>query len=286
MTKPKVSYGGQAVIEGVMLRGPEGFAVAVRKPDGEIGIVTERLSAISRKGCLSLPIVRGAAVFVETLTLGVRTLMLSADLAGEESEKLTPGQMSMTVVGAMAFAIGLFIVLPTLLMSITRQSLGAPVFVMNVAEGLLRALVFIAYVWIISRVEDVRRVLEYHGAEHKTINAFDAGEELTVECVRKHSRLHPRCGTSFLLFVVLVGSILFSLFGWPNIVQRVVTRLLLLPVVAGISYELIRLSGSSQSVVANWLKQPGMLFQRMTTREPDDNQIEVALAALRAVSEV
>ncbi len=284
MSQRKVSYGGQAVIEGVMLRGPDRYAVAVRRPDGNIGVVQEDLANASRKRFFQLPIVRGAVLFVETLTLGIKTLMLSADLAGEEQEKLTPAQISMTVVTAMAFAIGLFIVLPTVLMSLVRRHMHAPVFFMNVAEGLLRATVFVLYVFVISRIQDVQRVLEYHGAEHKAINAYDAGSVLSVENVRSQSRLHPRCGTSFLLFVVLIGSVLFSFFGWPNMIQRIAIRLALLPLVAGLSYEVIRLSGLSTHPVSEALKKPGLLFQRLTTREPDDKQIEVALAALSAVA--
>jgi len=283
-TKPQ--YGGQAVIEGVMMRGPEGFAVAVRKPDGNIGILREHTVAPSRrKGPLAWPFVRGAAVFVDSITIGVRSLMMSMELAGEEDEKLTPVQTTMTVVLALAFAVGLFIVLPTVVMSFARRSASrVPVFLMNLAEGLLRAVIFACYVTAIARMKDIQRVLAFHGAEHKVINAFDSGDDLTVESVRKRTTIHPRCGTSFLLFVVLVGSVLFSFFGWPSVIQRVLTRLALLPLVAGISYELLRLSGTSSSPIVKALRAPGMWFQRLTTREPDDKQIEVAIEALKAVA--
>ena len=282
----KPQYGGQAVIEGVMMRGPEGFAVAVRKPDGNIGILQEHAIAPSRrKGPLAWPLVRGAAVFVDSITIGVRSLMMSMELAGEEDEKLTPAQTSMAVVVAMVFAVGLFIVLPTLVMAFVRRSAsGVPVFLMNLAEGLLRAVIFACYVLAISRMKEIRRVLEFHGAEHKVINTFDAGDDLTVENVRKRTTIHPRCGTSFLLFVVLVGSVLFSFFGWPGVIQRILTRLALLPVVAGISYELLRFSGTSSSPIVKALRAPGMWFQRLTTREPDDGQIQVAIEALKAVA--
>jgi uncharacterized protein YqhQ len=268
-----------------MMRGPEAWSLAVRRPDGGIEVVRESALSLRRKGFLSWPFVRGVVVFVDGLSLGIRALMMSADFAGDESEKLTPAQMTMTIAGAVAFAIALFILLPTVLMSFARRTMAGRPLVLNLVEGGLRALIFTMYVYAISRISEVQRVLEYHGAEHKAINTLDAGEDLTVANARAHSRMHPRCSTSFLLIVVVIGSILFSFFGWPGVLLRIATRLLLLPVVAGISYEIIRFSSVSKSALARAACVPGTWFQRMTTREPDDNQLEVALTALRALVE-
>jgi uncharacterized protein YqhQ len=277
-------YGGQAVIEGVMMRGLDAFSVAVRRPDGNIGVKREETPAPSRrKGPLAWPVVRGAGIFIDSLTIGVRSLVMSMDMASAEDEKLGPAAVSATIIGALAFATCLFIVLPTVLMSAARRSLSMPSLLLNIAEGLLRAGIFAVYIYAISRMQDVQRVLAFHGAEHKAINAYDRGQELTIENVRGNPRLHPRCGTSFLMFVVLVGSVLFSFFGWPGVIQRVLLRLALLPLVAGISYEIIRFSGRSRSPLVKAACAPGMWFQRMTTREPDDNQIEVAIVALKAI---
>ena len=282
MAKPQ--YGGQAVIEGVMMRGPDGYAVAVRKPDGTIGVVKEDVTAISKRyKALGLPILRGAVIFVDSLLLGVKSLMLSADMSGEENEKLSPAAQVMTMLVAMGFAVGLFIVLPTVLMSFARRSVGAPSILMNIAEGLLRGVIFVLYVVAISRMGEVRRVLAYHGAEHMVINTYDSAEELTVDNARTHSRLHPRCGTSFLLFVVLIGSALFSLFGWPGLLQRIMLRLALLPLVAGLSYEVIRFSGRTRMLLVRLACAPGMWLQRLTTLEPDNDQIEVAIESLKAL---
>jgi uncharacterized protein YqhQ len=257
----------------------------VRRPDGDIELVKESAPSLKRTGFLAWPVVRGAVIFVDSLSLGVRALMMSAEFAGADDEKLTPAQMTATMVGAVAFAVGLFIIAPTVLMAWAKKSVTEQPLALNLVEGVLRALIFTCYVFLISRIEEVRRVLQYHGAEHKVINTWDAGLELTLENARAQSRMHARCSTSFLLIVVVVGSVLFSFFGWPSVAVRIATRLALLPLVAGISYEIIRYSGRSDSLLARAARTPGTWFQQMTTKEPDDSQIEVALRALNSLVE-
>ncbi len=275
--------GGQAVIEGVMMRCSNRLSIAVRKPDSDILLHEEELrTAGERWPLLRLPVLRGMVAFVEALVLGIRALTFSANHAlEEEEEELSGWQLTLTMGIALTLGIALFFFLPTVLVRLfvgTRE--GMPI-LLNLFEGGIRISIFITYIFSISRLKDVQRVFQYHGAEHKSIFCYEAGRPLTIENARSFSPLHPRCGTSFLLLVMAVSILLFSFFGWPNLLQRLVLRLSLLPLVAGISYEIIRLAARNRFFC--WLTSPGLWLQRLTTREPDDGQIEVALRALQAV---
>ncbi len=276
-------YGGQAVIEGVMMRGQDSMAVAVRRPDGEIAIMTENVNSYSRRWpVLGLPLLRGLVAMVEMVSLGTRALMFSANATlEEEEEELTRGEMTLSLVVAFGLAILLFMVLPTFAIHWIKELVGGSVMA-NIAEGLIRVLVLVGYIFAISRMEDIKRVLEYHGAEHKVVHASEAGVDLTPENAEAFSSLHPRCGTSFLLFAVVVSVFVFALFGWPGLWQRILIRVALLPVVIGVSYEMIKASSRFQGTVLSWVTWPGMTLQRLTTGEPDRAQLEVAIAALEA----
>lgn len=278
-------YGGQAVLEGVMIRGPRAAALAVRTRDG-IVVLRRSLRPPGERGRIwSWPLLRGCAVLWEALSLGVDALLQSASLVAESEDRpLGRGEKAFTVVLAVLLAVGLFILLPTLVVRALEPFVAGST-ARNLLEGGVRLSVLLAYVTAVGWMPDVRRVLMYHGAEHKVIHAFEAGDRLTVERVRRYPRLHPRCGTSFLLQVVLVSTLLFGLFGWPVWWQRVALRLALLPLVAGVAYEIIRASGRSTSGLWRTLAAPGLWLQRFTTREPDDEQIEVAIRALEATRE-
>lgn len=277
-------YGGQAVIEGVMMRGPDTRAIAVRRPDQSIVVDEKPVGSLTRRvPVLKWPLVRGVVVLIESLVLGIEALTFSAGQAVGEEEELTAKEIFITVGIALGLAVLLFAVLPTaaahLLNRVAPGSLAQ-----NLLEGLFRIAIFLAYVAAIGQVGDIRRVFQYHGAEHKVINAFEAGEELTVEKVQRHSTLHPRCGTSFLLIVLAVSILLFSLLGKQVLWWRILSRVLLLPVVAGIGYELVKLSGRYAAVpLCRVLIAPGLWLQKMTTSQPDDGQVEVAIAAFGAV---
>ncbi|MGB9866302.1 MAG: DUF1385 domain-containing protein [Bacillota bacterium] len=278
----QVRYGGQAVIEGVMMRGPSKVAVAVRMPDGSVHLkVEDHVPLAARFRLAGLPVVRGAVALYESLVLGVRALLYSAEVTS--MGEMTKGEGMLAVVLAFLVALALFMVLPTLLVSLLMRFLGTRSLAMNLLEGAVRLAVLLVYVYAISRMKDIQRVLEYHGAEHKAVHVQEAGLALTLENARDFSTMHPRCGTSFLLFTVIVSVLVFSLFGWPNLVMRVAMRLALLPLIAGVSYEGIRLAGNSNNPLVKLLSWPGMLLQKLTTREPDDLQLMVALQALEAV---
>lgn len=280
--KPVV--GGQAVIEGVMMRGFGNMAMAVRQPDGGIAVEQQTLNSLTDKyPVLKQPLLRGMVALGEALVYGMKALSNSAQLAGEESEELSDREMVMTMLLSIALAIGLFIVLPTFIAKFLK-AYTENLMLLNLIEGVIRLAFFIIYVAVISRVRDIQRVFEYHGAEHKTIHAYEAGVPLEVEHVRPFSTLHPRCGTSFLLIVMLVSMVVFSFMGWPEIWQRIGSRILLMPLIAGISYEIIRYAGrNAQNSLVSLLIVPGLLLQKLTTREPDGEQIEVAIKALQAV---
>ena len=283
MEKPLI--GGQAVIEGVMMRGFGKVATAVREADGNIKVQVNPVSSISdRFPILKLPFLRGSVVLFESLLLGIKSLSFSAQVAGEEDEQLTDGEMIGTIIFAMAFACVLFIAIPTgaakFLHSMTDDA-----FMLNIAEGFLRLIIFFAYIFIISRMKDIQRVFQYHGAEHKTIFCYEADLPLTVENVKKFPRLHPRCGTAFLLIVMVVSIFVFAFLGWPDLWLRILSRIILLPVVAGIAYEMIRFAGRSKNSLVRLAIMPGLWLQYLTTREPDDSMIEVAIASVNAVKE-
>lgn len=282
MKKEKTYVGGQAVIEGVMMRGPEYIATAVRTPSGEITIKKDPVHSLGEKyPILKKPFIRGTIALGESLVYGMKSLSYSAQAAGEDEEQLTTKQMAVTMTFSAVLAIIFFLVIPTygakFIPGVAESTVR-----LNIVEGILRLAIFLLYIWGISLTSDIRRVFEYHGAEHKTIWTYEAGEALTVENVKKHSRLHPRCGTNFLLIVMVVSIFVFAFLGWPNLIERIISRIILMPVVAGISYELIRLAGRTENPVIQTLVKPGLWLQYLTTREPHADQIEVAIQALEA----
>ncbi|MDP2872867.1 MAG: DUF1385 domain-containing protein [Bacillota bacterium] len=284
-------YGGQAVIEGVMMRDRSSMCVAVRAADGRIALNRQALpGGRGRALVLKVPLLRGMVALVDSLASGVGALLWSAGASGQDEEELTGWQVALSLGLALVLAVGLFMLLPTLIVSGLRAfAAGRPdagygtTVVLNLVEGAIRAMILVAYVWAIGRMPDVARVLAYHGAEHRVINASESGAKLSPAGIRHYPVEHPRCGTSFLLYVVFVSVLVFSLFGWPSLWQRLLIRLALLPVVAGISYEWVRLAGRSRSPLVRLLCAPGIWLQRLTTREPDDSQVEVAIAALRGL---
>ena len=279
----KITIGGQAVIEGVMMRGPKQVATAVRTPDKKIEIQVKPVNSISERfPILKKPLLRGCVSLGESLVMGLRSLSYSAQMAGEEDEQLTDKELIGTMIFAFVLAAVLFVAIPTGAAKLFHFITDDPVF-LNLMEGALRLLIFLAYIGAISVMKDIQRVFQYHGAEHKTIACFEAGEALTVENVRKHTRLHKRCGTSFLLIVMLVSIFVFAFVGWSDLWLRILSRVVLLSVVAGISYEIIKFSASSDNCVLGWAIKPGLWLQYMTTREPDDDMIEVAIESVKAV---
>lgn len=272
------------MIEGVMMRNKSKVAIAVRQEKGNIIVQKkEYRSPSERYPFLKVPFLRGVVVFLESLVLGVQSLSMSAEQAlDEEEEELKGWELPLTLVISLGAAIGLFILLPTVLMKYFRHGLEIPL-LLNLGEGCMRLLIFLGYIFIISRWKEIGRVFEYHGAEHKAIACFEAGEPLTVENARKFTTLHPRCGTSFLLVVMVTSILLFSFFGWPGVWQRIVIRLLLLPLVAGISYEVIKLASKTDNKITRIIVQPGLWLQLLTTKNPADDQLEVALSSLEAV---
>lgn len=296
----KSMIGGQAVLEGVMMKAPEAMAIAVRREDGTIDVTTKELAPARVKyPILKLPVLRGIITFGESMVLGVKSLMTSAEMYGADaSEEYKPSRLDaflakktgksiedvaifFALLLAVVFAVGMFIVLPALAAGFLRTMIKSHVLV-NVLEGLVRLAIFLIYITSVSRMKDIKRVFEYHGAEHKTIHCYEHSEELTVENARKYSTLHPRCGTAFLLIVMVTSIFIFSFLGWQNIFVRMASRLLLLPLVAGISYEVTRLAGKSDAAVVKAIIYPGLLLQKLTTREPDDKQLEVAICAFKA----
>lgn len=265
------------------------MAIAVRRPDGTIGLHEKAIEPWSdRWPVLKLPVLRGAAAIIEALVLGMEALIISAnETATTEEEQLTKGQVGLTMVLAVLLSVAIFLLFPTWVAHFLERYIHNG-FLLNLFEGLMRLGILTGYIAAISLMPDIKRVLQYHGAEHKVIHAWESGAGLSVDNARRFSPLHPRCGTSFLLFLALISVVVFALTGWPNIWQRFLVRIMFFPVVAGLAYEAIRLAGrSSRGGIRGFVKFmifPGLVFQRMTTREPDDDQIEVAIAAMRAVT--
>ena len=283
MEEKKITIGGQAVIEGVMMRGPELVATAVRNPQGRIELEVKPVNSIAdRYPIFKKPMLRGCVSLFESLVMGIRSLGYSAQMAGEEDEQLTDKELAGTMIFAFALAAVRFIAIPTGAAKLFHVITEDPVF-LNLMEGFLRLFIFMAYIFAISRMKDIQRVFQYHGAEHKTIACFEAGEALTVENVARHTRLHKRCGTSFLLIVMLVSIFVFAFLGWPDLAERIASRIILLPVVAGISYEIIRFSANSDNCLLGWAVKPGLWLQKLTTREPEPEMIEVAIESAKAV---
>ena len=289
------NIGGQAVLEGIMMKNRDHYAVAVRKPDGEIFVQTEEFHSVTGryKKLTTIPFVRGVFNFIDSMVLGIKTLTFSASFYEEEEEKnfseaeqkKKEKQESLLMAGTVAFsivaAVAIFMVLPYFLSSLMKPIVPS-YHLRTVIEGFVRIGIFIIYILLISRMEDIQRTFMYHGAEHKCINCIEHGLPLTVENVRNSSRQHKRCGTSFLFFVLAI-SIILLLIRVESPLMRVVVRIVLLPVIAGVSYEVLKLAGNSDNPVVNLLSKPGMAIQKMTTSEPDDGMIEVAIQAVEAV---
>lgn len=283
--KKDFQYGGMAVIEGVMMRGPEDTALAVRKPDGSIDIEQEKNSLLSKRyGFLKWPLIRGTYVLIESMAVGIRMLNKSANMSlDEEEEELSTKEILFTGLLAFALAILLFVALPTGIVHFSRQYLGG-VMAQNLVEGVIRIAFFLLYVYAISKMDEIERVFMYHGAEHKAIHTYEAGEALSIENARRHTTLHPRCGTSFLLIVMIISILVFAMLGEGSLFYRVWSRIAVFPIVAGLGYEFIKFSGKYYDRIwARWIIAPGLYLQKLTTREPDDRQLEVALAALKVV---
>ena len=278
-----LAVGGQAVIEGVMMRDAAKTATAVRLPNGEIAVEMHPVTSIrDRYPVLNLPLIRGSVIMVESLVIGMRALSYSAQAAGEEDEQMTKKEIALTILFALVLASILFIVIPTGAAHLAAAYTNDPI-VFNLIEGGIRLAVFLLYIWGISWMGRIRRVFQYHGAEHKTIHCYEAGEALTVENVQKFPRLHPRCGTNFLLIVMVIAIVFHVFFGWPDLWLRILSRLAVLPVVAGVSYEIIRFAGRSENRIVRILITPGLWLQYLTTRPPDDEMVEVAIESLKAV---
>ena len=285
MSKPEElrlpSYGGQALIEGVLMRGKSHIVAAFRKPSGEIHTEEEQLGGIYISKWSKLPFLRGLVILWDSLTLGMKYLTISANVqAEEEDEQIEGPALYLTLALSIAFSTILFFILPSLISSLLNKFLALSNLMINISEGIIRLLILILYLAIIGKTEDIERVFAYHGAEHKTINAYESGVKINVKNVQNHSMAHARCGTSFLLTLVILSILFFSLFGPMNLVQRIITRLLMIPVLAMISYEVIRWMGNNDdNLFVRILTQPNLLIQNLTTREPDDSMVEIAIAA-------
>ncbi len=280
----RFTYGGQAVIEGVMIRGRTHFALAVRRPDGSIHRHQERLGSWATGRLRRVPLLRGVLVLAESLTLGIKTLQRSANLAasneGDGQDEIPKWAMAGTLAFSLILGISIFFLLPVLAVRLADPFIASDL-VSNILEGVLRLAILVGYIWAIGRSRDIQRVFAYHGAEHMAVHTYEAGLPLEVANVRKFGTPHPRCGTAFLLTVMLVSIIVFAFLQRPPLEWRIISRIALVPVIAGISYEIIRFSGTHQSAwLGRQLAKPGLLLQRLTTRQPDDRQIEVAITAM------
>jgi len=275
-------YGGQAVIDGVMMRGQKTLVTAVRHPKGEVITDTQLLSPLYSGPARKMPFVRGVIVMIESLVLGIKSLMFSANVSlEEEGEKVSGGMIWLILIFALGLVVGLFFILPLLL---TRLLHIESSLLFNLVDGLIRVVFFVIYLRLMGLMADLKRVFAYHGAEHKTVNAYEAGADLEIESVRRYSTAHVRCGTSFLFAVVIISVLVFALAGIHSAWLMILSRVVLVPVIAGISYELIYYAGRhTDNVLARIISRPGLWLQSLTTREPDDRQIEVAIVALKKV---
>ena len=298
----KTTIGGQALMEGVLMMGPENIAIAVRKPDGEI--IIDKKPLPKKNLITKIPVVRGAYLLIRQLIIGIKALMYSAEFVeiddGEDAkpsrvdafierlfgDKLKDAVVYFSLILALGFSLGLFIWLPNIIAGFLHldKETGSGVILYNLFEGLIRILLFFGYVYLVSLMKEIKRVFQYHGAEHKTIHCYENGEELTVENVRKYTTKHPRCGTSFLFLVMIISIIVFSMLGWHSIIINILLRLIFIPLVIGISYEILKFAGRHTDwTVMKIINAPGMLFQLFTTKEPDDSQMEVAIEAFKNV---
>lgn len=279
----RANVGGQAILEGVMMRSPALQAIAVRTPSGSVVTEVQRLNPLAKRWpILGWPLIRGVVVLFESMVSAVASLNRSAQLLDPE-EEIASWQMALVTVLALALGVGLFFLLPAVIVNPLKGWISASPLLLNIAEGLVRVLLFVGYLFLIGLLKDIQRTFAYHGAEHKSISCWEIGKPLTPEEAATCSRLHPRCGTSFLLLVVVLSILLFSLFTPANLASKLLLRLALLPLLAGIAYELTRWTAKSKSPLASLVLAPGLLLQKLTTREPDLEQLEVAIAALTAV---
>lgn len=295
------SIGGQAIMEGIMMQGPDRIALALRLPSNEIYLRTKKKKSV--KKIMKVPFVRGVVAFINSLVVGTSTLMESADILAEyteDDENVEPGKvetwlinkfgdkvvwnvlLTCSVVFSLLISIGAFVILPTWAVNFCNKFISNAI-ILNLIEGILRIAMFIGYVALIRKMEDIMTVFRYHGAEHKTIHCFENNLELTPENAQTFYTLHPRCGTSFIVFVLIISLLIFSFLGWPNFLWRTISRLLLLPVIAGISFEVLKLAGRTDNKLVRLLSYPGLMLQKLTTAEPTLDQLEVAITALNAV---
>lgn len=293
------SIGGQAIMEGIMMRGPEKTAVAVRLADGSIHMKTQPTPKMNRWA--KVPLIRGVVNFVSSMIQGTKVLMYSADVLEENypdeyekdkfdiwmeekfgKEKAWKVLMAFSVLIAIVLAVSIFMLLPTVVVGWLSAVIDS-IILLNLAEGVVRMIIFIGYILLISKMKDIRTVFEYHGAEHKTIHCFENNLELTPENAQQFYTLHPRCGTSFLMFVMVIAVLAHALMGWPNVWIRIISRILVLPLIAGVSYELLKWAGRSDNWIVKILSLPGIYLQKLTTKEPNEKQLEVAIAAMKAV---
>lgn len=288
--------GGQAVIEGVMMQSEDYKAIAVRKPNGEIEIKKDKIKSWVRdKKIDKIPFLRGGFILIDTMVSGIKSLNFSSEFFLEEEEedaidrflkkifkeKANDAIIVVSLIISLLLSVGIFVLIPTFIGGLFAKIIDSHI-ALNLIEGSIRIAILIAYMAIVSLNSDIKRVFEYHGAEHKTVYCYENDLELTVENARKFGRLHPRCGTNFLFIVMFISIILFSFFGWPNPFLRVAIRILCIPIVAGISYEIIKFLGKYNNILSKIVAYPGMMMQKITTKEPDDGQLEVAIAALKA----
>ncbi len=302
--------GGQAILEGLMMRGSRALAIAMRRPDGGIHLAVE--PAPARSKWTKIPVIRGVISFISSLVIGTGTLLYSAEMleqfeaeaAEKEGREVKPEEQDklelwlekhfgekqafnvmlyLSVIFSVLFVVGFFILLPTWVLGLAKRAGLNNVVLLNLIEGIIRITMFVCYVLLARRVPDIKRTFEYHGAEHKTIHCYENGLELTPENAQQFYTLHPRCGTSFMLFVMIISLIVFSFFGWPNVLIRTISRLLLIPVIAGLSFELLQFTGRHSNACVKALSYPGLMLQKLTTNEPDLEELAVAIAAMKAV---
>lgn len=294
-TTKKTSIGGSALIEGVMMRGPKTTAMAVRKPDKSMHLEQWPTDNEKKPWYKKTPFIRGVFNFIDSMVVSYKCLTKSSEIAGFEDE--TPSKFetwlkeklgdafskvlnTVAIILGVVLAVGLFILLPTTLVSLIRGYVENQI-LLSFIESFVKISIFVLYIWLIGFMEDMKRTFQYHGAEHKTITCYEHGEELTVENVKKYSRYHPRCGTSFMIFVLIISALIFAIVPWDNIAYRIVLKIIFLPLVMGISYEIIKWAGRSSNGIVCVISKPGLWVQRLTTREPDDEMIECAIEAMK-----
>jgi uncharacterized protein YqhQ len=279
------AYGGQALIEGVLMRGKNFMAASFRKPDGSIETVTEELSGIYKSSIRKIPFLRGLVMLWDSLVLGTKYLTVSANMqAEEEGEKIEGGSLVLTLLMSVTVFVAIFFLVPSAIGKGFENWLGITHWWSNVIEGLIRLVFVVGYIWVIGKMEDIERVFMYHGSEHKTVNTFEAGKPLTVESVQEASLVHPRCGTSFLLTLVIISVLVFALVGPQTLIVRLISRIVLLPVIVGIAYEYIRFTSNHlDSKFIQWLMVPNLKLQDLTTRQPEDGMVEVAITAFNTM---